>query len=232
MRFSILFDNHAAREDVQALWGFSLLIGEDLLFDTGSDGRVLLKNAQTMGVDLKKVNKLFLSHPHWDHIGGIDTLIEINPDITIYLPSSFSPRFIDNLRSMVKEVVIIREEGEIAPGLYSTGVLDPIGEQALIVDKNPVTMVVGCAHPGVDHMVRWAKEIVHKDIDYVIGGYHLFKRSSKEIVRIANRMKAFGVRYVTPAHCSGNRAKVIFLKVFGDHCIPGGAGEIIIFKED
>jgi len=58
-------------------WGFSALVevdGHRLLFDTGAHADVVLKNAQSLGVDLATVPEVVLSHSHWDHIGGLMTL--------------------------------------------------------------------------------------------------------------------------------------------------------------
>ncbi|MFT7004322.1 MAG: 7,8-dihydropterin-6-yl-methyl-4-(beta-D-ribofuranosyl)aminobenzene 5'-phosphate synthase [Sulfurimonas sp.] len=32
----------------------------------------------------------FITHSHWDHIGWIDSILELNPDITLFVPSSIS----------------------------------------------------------------------------------------------------------------------------------------------
>ena len=58
-------------------WGFSALVeadGHRILFDTGAHTDVVLKNAQTLGIDLATVPEVVLSHSHWDHVGGFQTL--------------------------------------------------------------------------------------------------------------------------------------------------------------
>ncbi len=58
-------------------WGFAALVeadGRKILFDTGAKTDVVLKNAQTMKIDLSDVTDVVLSHWHWDHIGGLMTL--------------------------------------------------------------------------------------------------------------------------------------------------------------
>lgn len=58
-------------------WGFAALVevdGRRLLFDTGAKSDVVLKNLQTMKLDLADVPDLILSHWHWDHVGGFMTL--------------------------------------------------------------------------------------------------------------------------------------------------------------
>lgn len=58
-------------------WGFAALVEADdrrILFDTGAKTDVVLKNAQTMKIDLGNVTDVVLSHWHWDHVGGLMTL--------------------------------------------------------------------------------------------------------------------------------------------------------------
>ena len=58
-------------------WGFAALVevdGRRILFDTGAHTDVVLKNAQTLKVDLTTVPDVILSHSHWDHVGGLLTL--------------------------------------------------------------------------------------------------------------------------------------------------------------
>jgi 7,8-dihydropterin-6-yl-methyl-4-(beta-D-ribofuranosyl)aminobenzene 5'-phosphate synthase len=53
--------------------GLSFLIEEDgkkILLDTGASD-VFLKNAYKLGIDLKEVDTIVLSHGHWDHGNGL-----------------------------------------------------------------------------------------------------------------------------------------------------------------
>jgi 7,8-dihydropterin-6-yl-methyl-4-(beta-D-ribofuranosyl)aminobenzene 5'-phosphate synthase len=62
-----------------AEWGLSMLVevdGMKILFDTGS-GIAAVHNARILGVDLAAVDKIVLSHGHFDHTGGILEVIRI-----------------------------------------------------------------------------------------------------------------------------------------------------------
>lgn len=68
-------------------WGFAALVeadGHRILFDTGARPDTVLNNARELGVDLRNVNDVVLSHNHRDHTGGLMTLrramLEQNPD--------------------------------------------------------------------------------------------------------------------------------------------------------
>jgi 7,8-dihydropterin-6-yl-methyl-4-(beta-D-ribofuranosyl)aminobenzene 5'-phosphate synthase len=62
-----------------AEWGLSMLVEADglkVLFDTGS-GIAAVHNAQLMGVDLSAVDRIVLSHGHYDHTGGLFEVLRI-----------------------------------------------------------------------------------------------------------------------------------------------------------
>jgi 7,8-dihydropterin-6-yl-methyl-4-(beta-D-ribofuranosyl)aminobenzene 5'-phosphate synthase len=62
-----------------AEWGLSMLVEADglkVLFDTGS-GIAAVHNAQLLGVDLSAVDRIVLSHGHYDHTGGLLEVLRI-----------------------------------------------------------------------------------------------------------------------------------------------------------
>ena len=65
-----------------ACHGLSVLvtgrIGDErrtVLFDVGPYGDVWLDNAERLGVDLRAIETVFLSHWHWDHSGGLPAVV-------------------------------------------------------------------------------------------------------------------------------------------------------------
>lgn len=55
-----------------------------LLIDTGASD-AFLENAERLGVDLKQVDTVILSHGHYDHAGGILGFVRLNPDAEIWM---------------------------------------------------------------------------------------------------------------------------------------------------
>lgn len=60
-------------------WGLSILVaagGQRWLWDTGQTG-LFLDNARRLGLDLSELDGLALSHGHYDHVGGLASLLDI-----------------------------------------------------------------------------------------------------------------------------------------------------------
>jgi len=221
----ILFDNYNTNPVCQALWGFSAYFEEyKLLFDTGSNGRVLVKNMQELGVDVKEIEYIFITHSHWDHIGGIDSILELNPNITLYIPSSLSKHLIKDLKTLAKEVIICTKKPlHLFGNLYTTGLLgDDMPEQSLIIKDDETKVITGCGHFGVENIANLASEVINKQIDFVIGGFHLLNSSDADILNSISCLKKEGVTKVMPTHCSGERAMKMYKESYKENCFRGG----------
>ncbi len=48
-----------------------------ILFDTGQN-LAISNNAQVLGIDLSRIDTVILSHGHYDHTGGLKSLLECN----------------------------------------------------------------------------------------------------------------------------------------------------------
>ena len=59
--------------------GFSVFVefeGKRILFDTGQSG-AFVKNAEALDINLSTADYVVLSHGHYDHTGGVSTLLEV-----------------------------------------------------------------------------------------------------------------------------------------------------------
>ncbi|MBQ2752052.1 MAG: MBL fold metallo-hydrolase [Oscillospiraceae bacterium] len=108
MAFTVttLIENRAGSEELAFQHGLSLYLtdGEfSLLLDTGA-GPEFLENAKKIGVDLNGLDALVLSHGHFDHTGGVKTLINSGYiPREVYMGQNFyAPRY-------------KREEGRLRP---------------------------------------------------------------------------------------------------------------------
>ncbi|MEA3640018.1 MAG: MBL fold metallo-hydrolase [Lamprobacter sp.] len=230
LRLTILFDNQPSPAGLTALWGFAALIetGErTLLFDTGSNGRVLLKHMAALGLSMASVDQLFLSHAHWDHMGGLDSVLEANPALSVVLHEGFSKHLIQDLHGLCREVTVVGAEPQtLAPGIISTGLLaSQPPEQGLILNLGGLSMAIsGCAHPGMEQIISRGRALLGEPIRWAIGGFHLMYADDAEITRSVQALQALGVTDVLPTHCTGDVAIAAFQDAYGDRCVPGGVG--------
>jgi 7,8-dihydropterin-6-yl-methyl-4-(beta-D-ribofuranosyl)aminobenzene 5'-phosphate synthase len=228
VKFTIVYDNNVYDERLQTKWGFSCWVeteGGIVLFDTGDDGATLLSNMSQLGLDPAEIDAVVLSHAHGDHTGGLGALLGTGVKPTVYVPASFSGPFKRDVQALT-ELVEVTEPLKIAPGIHTTGeVRGGITEQALAVEsEDGLVVVTGCAHPGVEKMVRRAKESIGGDIALVMGGFHLGSAGRAQVERIMADFRAMGVQRVAPCHCTGDSARQMFSDEFGEDCTLVGVG--------
>ena len=74
-----LVENTSGARLLYGEWGQSLLIEVDglkILFDTGPS-RHILENAEKLGIELSTIDKIVLSHGHYDHTGGLKHVLTL-----------------------------------------------------------------------------------------------------------------------------------------------------------
>ena len=93
MKITIVYDNEVKQSGLIADWGFSCLIeAQDtpkILFDTGASGSILQHNMNHLQIDPTDIGIVVISHHHWDHTGGLQSIIEAGGEAEFYLPQSF-----------------------------------------------------------------------------------------------------------------------------------------------
>lgn len=232
-RVTIVFDNRPGLSGCSSQWGFAALIETEdktILFDTGSNGRTLLKNMAALGCAVHAVDLIFLSHPHWDHMGGLDSVLEMNAGVEVVLNQSFSAHLIRDLRPQCREVVVVGvQPRRLAPGVFSTGQLESQPpEHGLVLEFGGVTAAIaGCAHAGMERIVERGVAVLERPIQWAIGGFHLTGADSAEIARCVRALQDLGVTDVVPTHCTGDAARAAFKRAYGERCKTGGVGRVL-----
>jgi len=231
---TVVYDNYSARPKLRTAWGFACVIrGMDktILFDTGGRGDILLSNMKAVGIGPDQIDLVVLSHNHGDHTGGLEAVIEQNPDVTVYVPHSFPARFKESVTRVGAEVVEVKKPVEICAGVHSTGEMGTsIKEQGLVLmGKEGAILITGCAHPGITRMIERARAITRKPIHFVMGGFHMSGFTNAQIRSVIDRFKALGVHKAAPCHCSGDRTRLMFEEAFGDKYVAIGVGAELEF---
>ena len=227
---TILYDNNEYDERLETAWGFSCLVEgleKTILFDTGGDSAMLLRNMRKLGIDPQIVEAIVISHIHYDHLGGLAGFLEENKEVTVYLPECLPESIKDTVRKSGAELVEVRGPVKICERAYSTGELGAwIKEQSLVIETDRgLVVITGCAHPGVVNVVREAKKLRGGDVHLVLGGFHLCWMNVLQIRGIVDGAKKEGVEKVAPCHCSGDQARSTFGKAYGENFILVGVGK-------
>lgn len=236
VRITIVYDNtvYDGVDGISGDWGFSALIeiGEQqVLFDTGTKGLLLLENMAALDIDPSLINVIVLSHDHGDHTGGLETLLtvgEATPERIIVLPSVPEST---KVKMAGYATVIDAEPGMvIVPGMISTGELTtgPFPEQAALIETaDGVIVLTGCAHPGIVEIVKAAHELSDEPIILTMGGFHLLELNAAQVQAIIGELHALEVQQVAPSHCTGDAAIKAFAEDYGEDFVALGAGRIL-----
>lgn len=95
-------------------------------------------------------------------------------------------------------------------------------QNLLIKENNNDYLFCGCGHTGIFNIVNKAEIIADKNIDYVIGGYHLYdpigkKTESIEMINsLGNDLAKKKTKYYT-CHCTGIKAYRILKQSLNDN---------------
>ena len=214
MKLTIIYDNETYARGLQADWGFSCLVeaggAPRILFDTGAKGNILLRNMERLDIQPGSIDEVFISHSHWDHTGGLASLIDKNPAAKLYLPACMSSWV---SRNALEQAVCVTEPTRIHEGIFSTGELGGM-EQSLAVETNSgLAVVAGCSHPGVGAILQAASQ--WGEVRAIIGGLHGF--SEYDLLS--------DLELVCPCHCTQFKSGIE--KVHPMKYTKGGAGRIL-----
>jgi len=129
-RITILCENLVGRLVGSGEHGFSTFIETDkgnYLFDTGS-GHSIVPNSLTLSKDLKSIKKIFLSHGHYDHTGGLPEVLKLKGKVDVHAHPHV---FLDRI-GVLKEN---RKETKRFIGIpYKKGYLESLGANFLFND--------------------------------------------------------------------------------------------------
>jgi len=232
---TIVYDSNPFRKELTTDWGFACVIqglAKTILFDTGTDGRILLANMKKLDIDPETIDIVVLSHVHADHTGGLAAFLAARRGIPVWMPSGFGSAFKERVRSLGAEAREAPGSQIICEGARTTGTLGrgAIEEQGLCVETAGGWVVVtGCAHPGIANMAERAKEATGGPVYMVLGGFHMGGQPERKITAVIDRIEALGASCVAPCHCTGDAARGLFKERYGEHCTLAGVGSVFEF---
>jgi 7,8-dihydropterin-6-yl-methyl-4-(beta-D-ribofuranosyl)aminobenzene 5'-phosphate synthase len=210
MKLTIVYDNEAAIAGLQADWGFSCLVEDNgirLLFDTGSNGALLLRNFAQLNLDPQNIQEIFISHSHWDHLGGLSDVLRLNPGAMVYLPGScFRPHFAGH-------AVWVQGPCALSAKMFSTGELKGVEQSLVAKTTKGLVVLCGCSHPGVRTILEAASRFGR--VSALVGGLHGFN----DFDLLA------GLDLICPCHCTQHQAEIF--KLYPKTAVKGGVGKVL-----
>lgn len=211
MKITIISDNTVYKKDLKSEWGFSCLVEVEnlpnILFDTGASGSVLLYNLEKLDINPESIECVIISHDHLDHTGGLEDFLEVNSNVKLYLPSTFSST------PKAEEVIRVKGPVEIYKNVYSTGELLNIEQSMLVKLSKGVVVIAGCSHSGVGNILNRANN--YGEPIALIGGLHGF-----------NEFNLLGnLELICATHCTQYKEKI--KELYPEKFIEGGSGKII-----
>lgn len=87
LKIVCLIENTAVNDKLFSEEGLSLFVeynGKNYLIDAGLTGKAV-ENARRMRLPIDELSGVFITHNHLAHIGGIDSIMRLNPNAPIYL---------------------------------------------------------------------------------------------------------------------------------------------------
>ena len=237
MEIRVLFNHRTGYDYLLPEFGWSCLIDNEILFDTGSDPGILAENMRRMDVHPRKVKDIVLSHEHWDHIDGLPVLFRDGSGTRVHVPSCFSEYARESIMEMGGVVAVnsglfsIRDSYYLSDEFDFTILGESMCEQMLVAETvNGLVLVVGCSHPGILRMMQYAVDCFpEKKIHAVVGGLHLVNRDRHEIEEVIDGFRAMEVERVAATHCTGELAEEMFLREFRGAFRPAGVGDVLRF---
>jgi 7,8-dihydropterin-6-yl-methyl-4-(beta-D-ribofuranosyl)aminobenzene 5'-phosphate synthase len=129
---------------------------------------------------------------------------------------------------------LIDKNIEIVPGMYlialvsdQPGTLELRELSLAIRTPDGLVLVVGCSHPGVEHIVQEASAI-DPHINLLFGGLHQIQAPDPEVERIARLLHdQYKLDRIAPGHCTGEPEFAALKKTFGDHYLYAGVGSVV-----
>jgi 7,8-dihydropterin-6-yl-methyl-4-(beta-D-ribofuranosyl)aminobenzene 5'-phosphate synthase len=141
MKIITLIENLVYKTGLTAEHGLALLIdtgNQKILFDTGQSP-AFLSNAEKLGVNMKEIDSVIISHGHYDHTGGLYAFLQKNSKAKVFakkevflekyqtvqgfIGTPYKPDMLKNRITYIKRITEIDKGVFINPDIP---ILDPV----------------------------------------------------------------------------------------------------------
>jgi len=247
-----LYEEASASPDLISGHGVSYLIRTDaatILMDVGNnpdrqDIAPFAHNMQKLGIDWDEVDRIVITHPHPDHLGGVTAWSQRTVSFG-GLPGSMGKRSVFVPSKMTYKGAIHATIPTLpSPDVATTGVIsypevfplslrDPTGyEQALVVNVagEGLVLITGCGHPTNEKPMQRAEALYDLPVVGIVGGLHYEGFNLEDIQPHVQFLASHSLKLVALSpHDSSQEALSAFASAFPDSYHTVKVGETIQF---
>ena len=204
-----------------------------ILIDAGWNLDYMRRRFAQTGVDKQlargEIEALLLTHEHVDHLFALQAVLELRPDLPIFIPATFRPEAYEFMRGAEfpaagarnasghsGELIRLRAGGvnPILPGVVAVTFDIPIilqtdGEQSLYanVEGKGLVAITGCGHHTLPRIVDFATRnlTAARKFHGLYGGLHLapFGPLQAQQEAMIREMGRYGFDRIACNHCTG-----------------------------
>lgn len=143
--------------------------------------------------------------------------IGIKPDILQNFAQRLQP--VDGVYQLLNNVYLLPHT---TPGLAAIGqqakmyrqqpnggwLPDDFAHEQSLVFERPEGLVVfnSCSHAGVLNIIQETSQQLERPVYMMIGGFHLYQQSTKDVQKLAVRLRQLGLKDIYTGHCTGQPA--------------------------
>lgn len=232
--------------------GVSYLIRTDaatILMDVGnnpdqSNVAPFAQNMQKLGIDWDEIDRIVITHPHPDHIGGTTawrqrtiSFGELPGGIgerLVFVPSKVAYKGAVHATIPTLPSPDVATTGVISyPEVFPLSLRDPKGyEQALVVhvDGYGLVLITGCGHPTLERLVERAESLYGFPVVGVVGGLHYEGYTAEKVQPHIQFLQSRQMRLIALSpHDSSPEALDAFRSAFADAYHALRVGELVQF---
>jgi 7,8-dihydropterin-6-yl-methyl-4-(beta-D-ribofuranosyl)aminobenzene 5'-phosphate synthase len=160
-----------------------------------------------LGISPSVITDVFISHNHFDHVGGLSAFLAENSDVDLYVPHSVRGAY------HAHHVFHIDKARRLDENMYTTGELEDIEQSLVMQTEKGLVLVVGCSHPNMAGIVNAALQF--GTVYAIIGGLHGFDQYDlfKDLALIC------------PTHCTQHKKEI--KSRYPEKYQEGGTGKVI-----
>lgn len=247
-----LYEEASISPDLISGHGVSYLIRTDaatILMDVGHNPDELdiapfMQNMQRLGINWEEIDRIVISHPHPDHIGGVAAW---RPQTVSFgkLPGGIGERLVFVPSDMAFDGAIhatiptlpspdVATTGVISyPEIFPLSLFNPKGmEQALVVNiaGEGLVIITGCGHPTIEKLIARTEALYSLPVVGIVGGLHYEGFDFEDVQPHVEFLASRNLKLVAVSpHDSSPEALQAFQSAFADRYRPLKVGESTLF---